>query len=226
MSTVESKPLSRPYNAHDFDDRQNLAPYKDQCLKFTGIVLSMHHIKHNRNTINTRHSDFDRRNYEITMASIHASNFNFELNHVILPLSRSQFESLDIQLFKRYNFTAHVYTYHQPKKIYLPELHHSILATSTTYSLDHVKHFVPSNELGPHKLSKYATDFIDRLAHRKDLKLSPHDLRKLKNDLLQTTNDGSREAKIEHLNHIYAKPTDISRFALGVIQHENRKKEY
>lgn len=86
--------------------REVLRPYKKQRLSFEGVLI--HVIPPDRKN-NYLHG--------LVFASLYAPNEQIELDHAVIEMDRQGFAQSKLELFKRYQFTAKVSTYHKPGPI-------------------------------------------------------------------------------------------------------------
>lgn len=84
------------------DTREELRPYKKQRLGFEGVLINI--------TEPNRRNGFT---YGLIFASIYAPNEKIELDHAVIMIDKAQYAKINVQLFKRYKFTAQVALYHK-----------------------------------------------------------------------------------------------------------------
>lgn len=93
-------------NAEEIRTRKALAPYKHKRLAFEGVLI---HI--------IEPSKKNKFTYGLVFGSVYAFNENIEIDHAVIKMEQTVFETLNFELYKRYHFTAEIQSYYKTERI-------------------------------------------------------------------------------------------------------------
>lgn len=180
-TTSETKVGTRP------DTREVLRPYKNKRIGFEGVLI--HVIQPNRKNAHT---------YGLVFASVYAPNEKIELDHAVIKVDKRSYSQTDIELFKRYYFTAEIAMYHKTAYIL------GIAAKQENFMLTHINMYkvqeVETSSVEQPTL--YVMNRINNVMNCKTREVR-HTEEELIKIVFDTPNDGSVEKFIDNYTLTY-----------------------
>ncbi len=160
--------------------RNELAEYNNQRLRVEGVLIAI-----------DRPNKKNRYNAGLVFGSVNLPHQDIELDHIVIAVSEGFINRNQLELFKKYSFTAKVGKYFKRKRRL------NMLANVTAYHLQDLNEnrFEQMQVKKPKEFSKYLITRISKLYRNHDT----INISKL-NELLLDMYEGEREEYINNLN--------------------------
>ena len=187
------------------DTRNALSPYKGQRLSFEAVLVDI--------TMPTKKNHYE---YGLVFGAVYAPNECIELDHVVIAVNRGVFRHMNLELYKRYRFTAMVDSYKRANRIC------GTLAQTDVYMLCDMKsHRI--REIETSSLAQPTQFLLNRIETSLlcESRTVAHTAEELLERALREPNDGSIEKFID----AYTKQNQVTEFdRFAVIQALTKKR--
>lgn len=172
------------------DTREELRPYKKQRLSFEGVLVSV--IQPNKKNAHT---------YGLVFGSVYAKNEDIELDHVVIQMSRQDYQVAKLELFNRYRFSAEVGTYYKTAYFSgLPGQRENFMLQNI--NINKLKVLETPEESFVVQPTRYIKQRIKSIVSHKNGEVL-HTYDELIHRVVNTPNDGSCEKFINDYNQLY-----------------------
>jgi len=152
------------------DKRELLRPYKGQRLGFEGVLIEI--LQPNARNDYT---------YGLVFASVYAPTVQIELDHVVIRINRGEYNTLNLERYTRYYFTARVTKYYKTVHVLntpvvqenymlerintnkMVQLSTSQLTQPTVYTMNRIQNVLLSKVIKPQHTEEQLLDIVTGL---------------------------------------------------------------